>query len=88
MARGWESKSIADQIDEKDVDKRGHTSGGKDSEEARARRSRIKSLQLSRSRVVAQLEHATNARHREMLNRALQSLEAEITIEASKLNQL
>ncbi|GAC1397450.1 MAG: hypothetical protein NVSMB56_12460 [Pyrinomonadaceae bacterium] len=87
MARGWESKSIADQIEEKDERDQHEPHVGKDSEQARARRSKIKSLQLSRSRIVAQLEHATNDNHREMLNRALHSLEAEIAIETNKLNQ-
>lgn len=88
MARGWESKSIADQIEEKDErDKQEHKIGEKDSDQARARRNRIKSLQMSRSRIVSQLELATNTNHREMLKRALQSLETEIATEMEILSQ-
>jgi DNA-binding HxlR family transcriptional regulator len=44
----------------------------------RARRERIESLNLSRARTLEQLERATRPAHREMLNRTLRSLEAEI----------
>jgi DNA-binding HxlR family transcriptional regulator len=44
----------------------------------RARRERLESLKLSRARTLDQLERATRPAHREMLNRTLRSLEAEI----------
>jgi hypothetical protein len=48
------------------------------SPEVRARRERVESLRLSRSRTLEQLEHATRRAHREMLQRTLRALEAEI----------
>ena len=44
----------------------------------RARRERLQSLRLSRSRTLAQLERATGEAHREMLSRTLRALENEI----------
>jgi uncharacterized Zn finger protein len=78
MARGWESKGVADQIEEgeraqpiriPDVDR---------SPEARARREQLESLKLSRSRTLAQLERATSPAYRQMLEKALRTLEAQI----------
>jgi hypothetical protein len=46
-------------------------------EEDRARRQRLESLKLSRSRVLSQLENARAPAHREMLMKALQALEQE-----------
>jgi hypothetical protein len=46
--------------------------------EDRVRNSEIESLRLSRSRVVAQLENATNPAHRRMLESALQSIDEKI----------
>lgn len=79
MARGWESKSIeaqqeaaADGVPESSVHSHDH------SPEGRARRDRLRSLQLSRSRTLQQLESAVNPTHREMLQKALRTLEAEL----------
>jgi len=46
--------------------------------EQRARNSEIESLRLSRSRVLVQLESATNPAHRRMLESALQSIDEKI----------
>lgn len=43
--------------------------------EERARNAEIESLRLSRSRVLSQLERATNPAHRRMLESALQSID-------------
>jgi hypothetical protein len=51
---------------------------GEASPAVRARRERIESLKLSRARTLEQLERATRPAHREMLNRSLRALEAEI----------
>ncbi|HEX8922738.1 MAG TPA: hypothetical protein VF766_14780, partial [Pyrinomonadaceae bacterium] len=48
------------------------------SPEERARRERLDSLQLSRARTLTQLESATHPAHRQMLQRTLGALEAEI----------
>ena len=45
------------------------------SPEERARNAELESLRLSRSRVLAQLQNATNPAHRRMLESALQSIE-------------
>lgn len=49
-----------------------------DSPEARDRRARLEALRLSRARTLEQLERATNRAHREMLQRTLRAVEAEI----------
>lgn len=43
--------------------------------EERARKAELESLRLSRSRVLSQLENATNPSHRRMLESALHSLD-------------
>lgn len=46
--------------------------------EERVRKTELESLRLSRSRVVSQLENATNPAHRKMLETALQSIDAKM----------
>ncbi len=77
MARGWESKAVAEQIDEQDKLTQQPT-GYEASPDQRARREQLESLQLSRARTLAQLERATVAAHRTMLERALAALDAKI----------
>lgn len=78
MARGWESKAVAEQMEEgeqrlpeapKEVDR---------SPQARLRRQQVESLKLSRARTLAQLEQASNPAYRQMLEKALQSIEQQI----------
>lgn len=81
MARGWESKAVADQIEEADA--RGSVEANERehllaSPEVRARQERLESLKLSRTRTLQQLERATNQAYQEMLRRTLRALEAEI----------
>ncbi|HEX8748338.1 MAG TPA: hypothetical protein VF717_14275 [Pyrinomonadaceae bacterium] len=79
MARGWESKAVEDQISEaEERARRKLTSQDELSPEERARRERLDSLLLSRARTLTQLEQATRPAHREMLQRTLRALEAEI----------
>jgi hypothetical protein len=77
MARGWESKSVESQQEE-----RARESELRDAQpltpEERARRERLASLELSRSRTLDQLERSTSAAHRAMLKRTLVALEREI----------
>jgi hypothetical protein len=78
MARGWESKSVADQIEEderakEETEQRAHLSP-----EMRAKQERLETLMLSRTRTLDQLERATNQAYRQMLQRSLRALEAEI----------
>jgi hypothetical protein len=79
MARGWESKAVEDQIQEAEERARRAAEPALDeSPEARARRERLETLRLSRSRTLDQLERATNRAHRDMLGRTLRALETEI----------
>lgn len=79
MARGWESKAVEDQMNEAEERARRKQSAEDEiSPEERARRERLSSLQLSRARTLSQLEQATRPAHREMLQRTLRALEAEI----------
>lgn len=48
--------------------------------EDRVRNTEIESLRLSRSRIVSQLENATNPAHRKMLESALQSIDAKLQV--------
>lgn len=79
MARGWESKAVEDQQHEAEERARRKLSADAELSPAeRARRERLDSLQLSRARTLTQLEQATRPAHREMLQRTLRALEAEI----------
>ncbi|HEX8494296.1 MAG TPA: hypothetical protein VF658_15715 [Pyrinomonadaceae bacterium] len=78
MARGWESKAVADQMEAADERASIRQEQYEMSPAVRARRERLESLRLSRSRTLEQLERATRRAHREMLQRTLRALEAEI----------
>jgi hypothetical protein len=73
MARGFESKSVADQQESAQADP---PSGEERPDPARA--ARLKQLQLSRADVTRRLDGARAEGHREMLRRALAALDAEI----------
>ena len=77
MARGWESKSVESQLEEKERQNELRDSERLSPEE-RDRRERLASLTLSRARTLEQLERATNRAHREMLRRSLAALENQI----------
>lgn len=77
MARGWESKSVESQQEESARESERRDTGPLTPEE-RARRERLASLELSRSRTLDQLERSTSAAHRSMLKRTLLALEREI----------
>lgn len=77
MARGWESKSVESQQEE-----RLRESEQRDfqplSPEERVRRERLASLELSRARTLDQLERARGGAHRAMLKHTLLALERDI----------
>lgn len=77
MARGWESKSVESQQEEslRDSEQQGFQQL---SPEERARRERLATLELSRTRTLDQLERATGHTHRAMLKRTLLALERDI----------
>jgi hypothetical protein len=75
MARGWESKGVeSQQADRESLDR----SVQEMSPEDRDRRIRRGRLELDRSRVQAELAGASQPAHREMLERALRALDAQI----------
>jgi hypothetical protein len=76
MARGWESKAVEDQIEDKKA-RRPDSSSAKSAEELEHER-RLSSLNLSRSRLLQQLETARNPAHRQMLLNGLSAVEREI----------
>ena len=79
MARGWESKSVEDQVNEHDAESlRGNADAARLSADERTKQSKLNSLQLSRTRILNQLALAKNAAHRTMLERALAALDEQI----------
>lgn len=76
MARGWESKSVESQIEER----RSHDGGGRERLSAgeRERRSKRESLEMSRRGVVAELQSAHSELRRASLQKALAFLDNEL----------
>jgi hypothetical protein len=77
MARGWESKSVEAQIEEKFTSSNQNSEKPVSHEEAH-RKSRRANLQLSRQRILQELESSTNERYSEMLNRSLKELDGQL----------
>ena len=77
MARGWESKAVADQIEEGES-RQQQPSKTQTTREQRVLKERLDSLNLSRSRLLQQLEHARHPAHRNVLLNGLKALEREI----------
>ena len=76
MARGWESKSVEQQQDEAKL----QTSSRRQPltpEQISAVQKR-QGLELSRNRILQQLETASNLRHRQVLEAALKDLESQL----------
>ena len=83
MARGWESKSVEDQIDMAEA--RGATARAKVlSEEAIEVIRKKESILMSRTRVVRDIESAQNPRYRAVLTKALADLDAQLSTLAVK----
>lgn len=70
MARGWESKDVENQQQERDA--------GSFQQVKTQQEQRIESLRLQRSRVLRDLAVAANPRYRAMLEESYRFLEAEI----------
>jgi hypothetical protein len=77
MARGWESKAVADQIEDVES-RRQQASKTEATTEERALKERLDSLKLSKSRLLQQLEHARHPAHRNVLLNGLKAVEREI----------
>ena len=75
MARGWESKSVADQIEDAELREPKPEPA---SETERERKQRLDSLLLSKSRLLQQLERAKHPAHRAVLQNGLKAIEKEI----------
>lgn len=78
MARGWESKSVEDQQEAAAERKAAAAAPAVSADEA-ARRQQIDALQLSRARVLGDLQRACRPAHRGMLEQALADIDARIT---------
>ncbi len=77
MARGWESKSVEDQIAERESNSR--TDNQKKASQAEiAQRAKLESIRLARTHTLAALESARDERYRAQLERALSHLDSEI----------
>ncbi len=78
MARGWESKSIEDQM-ESFASRGGSSSKEQQLSPGELERQRQKeSLLLSRTRVLHDLEESHNQRHRDILKRSLAYLDGKL----------
>jgi hypothetical protein len=77
MARGWESKSVEEQVQEHQQKKEENTKKQLTAEQLESRRKR-EVLLLSRSRVRKDLQASQNPRHRDQLNSALADLDSQI----------
>ena len=75
MARGWESKAVEQQQEEAASNK---SARAPKSAEEIAEEKRRQSIELSRQRILQQLQVACNPRHREMLERALAGLDEQL----------
>ncbi|MFN7931493.1 MAG: hypothetical protein U0Y68_26900 [Blastocatellia bacterium] len=77
MARGWESKSVEDQMAEAEARKLTAATPKLSAAEIE-RRDKVAALQLSRSHLLEQLTRVRSAAHQQMLERALAEIEAQL----------
>ena len=77
MARGWESKSIEDQIQEREAESRAKTSPKRSPEELQLQAKRD-GLELIRTKTLSSLQTACDARYRAHLERVLADIEAQL----------
>jgi len=77
MARGWESKSIEDQIGDAEAAKEDQAKQTL-SQQGRALENQRQNLELSRTQIMGRLKAATNAQYRTQLEQALKHLDAQL----------
>jgi len=77
MARGWESKSVEDQVQNSQSKTSGEPKRQLAPSEAETRRRR-EVLLLSRTRVQLDLQGSQNPRYRDQLSRALADIESQL----------
>jgi hypothetical protein len=75
MARGWESKNVESQQDERARDQK---AGPELSPEEAARAARRRTLELTHARAQADLASARSPAHRAMLEAAIKALEEQL----------
>ena len=80
MARGWESKSVEQQMETAESDRQ---TGSPQTQRSPEIIRRIEGLQLARRQVLQQLEQATHERHRQMLQAALSELDKKLSEEGA-----
>lgn len=78
MARGWESKSVEDQIGDAEAAKEDQAKQTL-SQQGRALENQRQALLLSRIQIMGRLKAATNPRYRTQLEAALQDLEKKLS---------
>lgn len=77
MARGWESKDVESQVEAKKTMSPASGKGPKSPEDIR-REQEKRDLELSRTRIVNDLQTATHPNHRKSLEAALEHLDQKI----------
>jgi hypothetical protein len=77
MARGWESKSVEEQMTEAQA-KSPDENRKKSSPEEMQRQQKIRGLELTLSKIKSDLAACTNERHRAMLEAAQQELKRQL----------
>jgi hypothetical protein len=78
MARGWESKSVEQQQEERAERRQSARALGSPSPPEQQRNRKREGLLLSRGRLTRQLEAATNPRRRQMLEQAITELDRQL----------
>ena len=78
MARGWESKDVESQVEAKTAVIESQAKAQKDAEQLRRDQER-RDLQLSRIRIVNDLQTATHPNHKKSLEAALAHLDLKIS---------
>lgn len=84
MARGWESKSIAAQIDAAEDHHHSAVSENAPAPEILELIRKKENILLSRTRVIRELKSAQNVRYRALLQKALVDLDAQLATFAAE----
>jgi hypothetical protein len=77
MARGWESKSVEQQQEERSAQR--NNLRAPISPEDQQRNRKREGLLLSRGRLIQQLQAATNSRRRQMLEQSIAELDSQLS---------
>lgn len=75
MARGWESKSVDDQIAAREETQ---VLAPEMTADERTRRARRETLAMARARALQDLQHACDRRHRALLEQTIRHLDAQL----------